>query len=149
MTADLVAFLRERLDEDEQAARIISPGGFAPEVWRAEPVRSGRWMQIVPYERTTDEPPGSEQRASDSPTVLVANNRAEWGHITRHDPARVLAEVDAKRRILDLWREEPKAAELGWDVGWWNAVDEVLQLLALPYAAHHDYRPDWAPSPTA
>jgi hypothetical protein len=51
----------------------------------------------------------------------------------------VLAEVDAKRRILD---------ECGWAVkngGGSAFVLPVLRLLALPYADHPDYRPDWAP----
>ncbi|MFJ9771217.1 DUF6221 family protein [Kitasatospora sp. NPDC101157] len=141
MTDALVQFLRARLDEDEQTARIISCGGFAPEVWRAEPVRSRRWMQIVPFERGLLEPPGSEYRASDSPTVLVANNRAEWAHIERWDPARVVAEVDAKRRILD----ECEGAVNHDSRGMMSMADSVLSLLALPYADHPDYRPEWAP----
>lgn len=97
---DLVEWLKARLDEDERKANIISPGGYAPTEWRAEPVRSGRWMQLIAYDRTNVEPPGSEQRAEESPTVLVADCRAEWAHIVRWDPAAVVRLVAGAREIL-------------------------------------------------
>lgn len=62
----------------------------------------------------------------------------------RHDPARVLAEVDAKRRIVDelLWLEgnannEPVVADY--------CAPIILRLLALPYADHSDYDSAWRP----
>jgi hypothetical protein len=55
------------------------------------------------------------------------------------DPARVLAECEAKRRIV---ARQPglRARDDVRDV-WWD----VLALLALPYADHPDYRPEWKP----
>jgi hypothetical protein len=53
-------------------------------------------------------------------------------------PARVLAECEAKRRIVDLF---PKAAQDG--DGWNEAGIQVLEALALPYADHPDYREEW------
>jgi hypothetical protein len=44
-------------------------------------------------------------------------------------PARVLAECEAKRRIVEQV----------------NGMEYVLRLLALPYADHEDYRPEWRP----
>lgn len=63
-------------------------------------------------------------------------------------PARVLAEVDAKRRILaeHPWRHEPD-----WPSGRQcrQCATEhpctTLRLLALPYAGHPDYREEWRP----
>lgn len=76
------------------------------------------------------------------------------------DPARVLAEVAAKRRTIELhhhrgarehecpawkWRdpdypEDPAERETGW------AIECVtIRLLALPYAEHEAYRQEWAP----
>jgi hypothetical protein len=47
-------------------------------------------------------------------------------HIVRHDPARALRRVEATQLLL-------------------GSVDnDLLPLLALPYADHPDYRPEWA-----
>lgn len=66
------------------------------------------------------------------------------GHIARHDPARVLAECEAKRRIIErqqLFAGAVDAADL-------SVLDElagVLRLFALPYADHPDYDETWRP----
>ena len=63
--------------------------------------------------------------------------------IARFDEDRELAEVDAKRRILDLARDY--SPELGHgDNGEW-ALGEVLRMLALPYADQPGYREEWRP----
>jgi hypothetical protein len=72
-------------------------------------------------------------------------------HIVRNHPARVLAEVEAKRRILARHVLSPPSEnpELPWD----NVADcqfdgepwpcpDILDL-ALPYADHPDYRNGW------
>jgi hypothetical protein len=59
-------------------------------------------------------------------------------------PDRVLADVQAKRKIID--EAEGYHAELEYgDNGEW-AFDCVLRLLALPYADHLDYREEWRPA---
>jgi hypothetical protein len=69
----------------------------------------------------------------------------------RFNPARVLAECAAKRRIveqftmiklLDEWHD------VGPAEGAWIRMQTVLQLMAAPYADHPDYRPEWAPTVT-
>jgi hypothetical protein len=73
----------------------------------------------------------------------------EADHIARHDPARVLAECDAKRRIVDDLelaeisesspaRHYEKAAPYVTD-----RLRRVLMHLALPYADHPDFREEW------
>lgn len=68
-------------------------------------------------------------------------------HIARHDPVRVLAEVEVKRRIVD----EHGPNEYGLcDVCVLNddarrAPCPTLRLLTLPYADHPDYRGEWRP----
>jgi hypothetical protein len=117
VVSELVLFLRARLDEDEQAARATT---------------GGKWY------------------SADVLEVNLAAPRPDAEHIARHDPARVLAEVNAKRRILD--EIVPKVES------YWGAVnsewgceyddpdgDDVLRLLALPYADHPDYDPAWRP----
>lgn len=61
---------------------------------------------------------------------------ADRDHIARHDPIRVLAEVDAKRRILD--------AITRIDISHVAARD-LVAMLALPYAQREGYLEEWAP----
>ncbi|WP_346536961.1 DUF6221 family protein [Micromonospora sp. DPT] len=59
--------------------------------------------------------------------------------------ARVLAEVDAKRRIIDkyeLWSDEKFPDSNG---GYASALADVLSMLALPYADRPGYRDEWKP----
>ncbi|MPZ27529.1 MAG: hypothetical protein GEV12_14250 [Micromonosporaceae bacterium] len=127
----LVEFLRARLDEDEQVATEAlrgypsdDPASAAP--WRAEYHRVMQWPRGRPH----------------SEVQLVV--QAQWGdvhatrHIARHDPARVLAEVDARRRIID----GPNGGGGPESHDEWV---ETLRLLALPYADHDDYDPAWRP----
>jgi len=70
-------------------------------------------------------------------------------HITRHNPKRVLAEVEAKRQVLI--EHQP------WRPRWCSTCDvpgdyqgrehgcTTVRLLALPYADHPDYRDAWRP----
>ncbi|MER7131231.1 DUF6221 family protein [Streptosporangium saharense] len=84
------------------------------------------------------------------------------GHIILHDPARVLREVEAKRRIMGLHQEgvdndlpddeEPDPAAGDTRCMVCAAVGEppyypcqTLRILAHPYADHPDYQPEWAP----
>jgi hypothetical protein len=72
--------------------------------------------------------------------------------------ARLLAECDAKRRILELHARtdfglrrfgcvicnELEAAEGAWGGGDAGPCD-TIRALALPYADHRDYRDEWRP----
>jgi len=93
----------------------------------------------------------------------------EPGNCTCGTPARVLAEVDAKRRMVDAYlppgadphpgqecvnHEGQDPAEHTRDKACSRHLaaserllhsDYVLRLLALPYADHPDYRDDWRP----
>lgn len=79
-------------------------------------------------------------------------------HIARWDPARVLAEVEAKRQLIDLIFRHAATVDGEWgcchDADQIRAgrcpdtpVDDVegLRLLALPYSGHEGYRAGWAP----
>lgn len=77
-------------------------------------------------------------------------HRDDWGMWTFHvDPARVLAECDAKRRIVALhsyeWMGPDDAAEKGCECDYEAWPCPTLRLLALPYADHEDYRQEWKP----
>jgi hypothetical protein len=77
---------------------------------------------------------------------------ANWAgvaeHIVAQDPARVLREIDAKRRILaEVYPEVAKAEEMIQDE-WHSGGDtdgDLLRLLALPYADRPGYREEWRP----
>lgn len=80
----------------------------------------------------------------------VSSHPDAQDHIATWYPRRVLAEVDAKRRIVDklaamcqaadeLDRNDPMGA--GYD-----EAPDLLRLLGLPYADHPDYDPSWKPA---
>lgn len=144
---DLVAFLRARLDIDAQVAREATAAD-----WRN--ASTSRHYEDVagPSEAVFTALP-------DTGLTVVARTGARGDraamvnaeHIARHDPARVLAEVDAKRRIIAEHRGSgvtcPRCS-LGAEDGqvvYWRDPCATLRLLALPYADHPEYRPEWAP----
>jgi hypothetical protein len=59
---------------------------------------------------------------------------ANGTHMARFDPARELAECEAKRMLL--WLSEH---------GCGGDYERVQRALALPYADHPDYLPEWKP----
>ncbi|MFD3532025.1 DUF6221 family protein [Streptomyces sp. NPDC058664] len=134
---DFDAFLDARLDEDEQTAR--EAGGQ----WMVLPVSGWIHTKAVPSREW--QPPGSDHHVASAP---LEGDRA---HIVRHDPARVLAEVDAKRRLAELHQ----AADYEYADGpVCLTCDQggplpypcpTLRLLALPYGPHPDYRDKWRP----
>lgn len=149
MTDVLAEFLLARIADDEAVAREAS-------------ARQGvRWFDeqgIVSSDAKPDGAPGHflDMYAPEGRWMLwdcegaasLGVHEATSAHIARWDPARVLAECQAKRRIVEEW----KAIDLS--VG--DAVDRLLgggekaglaltmRLLALPYADHDDYRQEWA-----
>ena len=98
---------------------------------------------------------GQEGWSADGLTPDLGRPAAE--HAARFDPARVLAECSAKRSTVLACREiRPDLGFLGarprgmadfpltpHDQHQLAAV--TLALLALPYADHHDYLPEWRP----
>lgn len=79
-------------------------------------------------------------------------------HIARHHPARVLAEVDAKRKLIRRIFEYEAKIDSEWgcchyaeeiEAGLCSEVNPAevtaLRLLALPYADHPGYREEWRP----
>ncbi|MEU0991948.1 DUF6221 family protein [Streptomyces sp. NPDC005953] len=153
MTDGLITFLRARLDEDRDEALAASPGPWTPD---------GDEYEVL---------------AADGITVcdgFALSNRqlqATVRHIARHDPARALREVTAKRELLDehlaakhsvcedSWYTCPAATEdrdggvcsqddmhgEPCECGRDDRLARTLQLLALPYADHPDYQESWRP----
>lgn len=73
---------------------------------------------------------------------MVEVDSSAAGHIVRHDPARVLREVAAKRRLLAEASAYSPELEHG-DNGEW-AFDLAVRALASVWSDHPDYRPEWS-----
>jgi hypothetical protein len=159
---ELSEWLRAQLDVDERIAQAAQGVDLRASLGPVD-VRTGapshvtvasseRWsvvdqdIEFRPYQATITVPGGVKVGATTWSDDLSATDVAE--HIARHDPARVLAEVGAKRRIIDLFAGV--ASELG-DVpvspyeGYASGLRDAVRLLALPYADRPGYRDEWRP----
>lgn len=65
-------------------------------------------------------------------------------HLER-ESARVLAECEAKRRIVAIASEQMEVGRRTLARGWEQMAWDALEALALPYADHPDYQPEWRP----
>lgn len=126
---DLIAFLKAQLDEDEASARQ-APGP----TWEHRQIRDEVGGEIVVFEDyiAVADP--------DRNTVVLSDVDDDVRpFVLRHDPARVLRDVEAKRRLLQ--RAESDLADDQWD----EAAQETVKVLALPYADREGYREEWRP----
>ncbi|WP_367134490.1 MULTISPECIES: DUF6221 family protein [Streptomyces] len=158
MTAALVTFLHARLNDDEQVARAAKPGPW---------IRHDHVAGVHADDATPDRPHGSA--VADCRRVPDGHGVPNALHIVRHQPARVLADVAAKRRIVDdyavllseldglrmqmrvasaesrddnfmqMYQQEGKLIEKS------RHLAPVIRSLALPYADHPDYQVEWRP----
>jgi hypothetical protein len=92
-----------------------------------------------------------EAAARHRDTVTFGAERRRVANEALHDPfdpARVLAECEAKRRIVD-YREQVASESAATGVPIFeaqlSAYDAALRALAVPYAEHPDYRDEWRP----
>lgn len=137
--ADLVEFLRARLDEDEQVARAAGERNAddwlyrTPWRLRVDPEDEALAM-VIDADETT--------RKAVDVTGWLVNEAAR--HIVRHDPARVLADMAAKRRVVsECAPYSPPYSDP--DDGTPYFADLILRLLALPYREHPSYKQEWTP----
>jgi len=133
---DLVRWLGKQLEEDERLARAATPGPWS---------RMGR--------RVLDPTPPSD-RLGIGMAVGHAAADADFNetadHIVRHDPARVLREIDSKRAILALHTQSlrdggcqvcdvPGGRRLRPD------ACTTVRMLASAYADRPGFREEWRP----
>lgn len=126
MTDDLAAFVRARLDEDERYARAAEPCS-----WYCD--EEGNVRADAEYVATG---------------MLGAIEEAYRVHIVRHDPARVLREVEAKREIVRrcaVWVNEPDQHPNGLVSPRAVLARQNLRDLAAVWSGHPDYRQEWKP----
>lgn len=139
MTDELITFLRARLGEDEQAARDATHGF------------TGKWTTELGYPVSVADPLPRGASAFDQAVAFDEGSPSteQAAHIARHDPARVLTEVKAKRVIVDRYAEvqemDREDAEPEFAYGRAVGLGEAVRLLALPYAEHAEYQESWRP----
>lgn len=136
MTAmdDLVTWLRAQLDNDERMARAADVKQGDPD-WRVSPVVITRGEHFTVRSVRDARPIARVQRldGDEGEPAAILDGAAVAEHIANWDPARVLAEVAAKRRVIE----------------WLHPVDRtgmasiLLRTLALPYADCPGYRDEW------
>jgi hypothetical protein len=133
---DLIEFLQARFDEDAELARQARDVGGAP-----------AWDPAADVLLTSGL--ANRRRLADR-GVPDALKGAVEAHMARHDPARVLREVDAKRAVVQGYERalENRRAHPGdlASAGALLALHGAVKHLALPFADHPDYRPEWAPT---
>jgi hypothetical protein len=163
----LVAWLRQQLDEDERWAKTADEGPWKVGVTSGMAYANGQWAygsDTVRYEGGEVWPQRRKIRGShvSGQKCLIAtmedcglsSREANAEHIARHDPARVLREVEAKRRIIDefvIARAKFKRVipgndfEAGERAARFHSMHLAVRLLALPYSGRPGYREEWKP----
>jgi hypothetical protein len=141
---ELIAFVRQQLDEDERVALAVTEMARFDE-WDAvgsavdDEIGRSNW-EVVGIARP--------------PTAPAA--KAISQHIARWDPARVLAEVEAKRAMLDVILAYEAKIDGEW--GCCHSADAIgagrcpeidpneihaIRVLAQPYAGREGWREEW------
>lgn len=124
---ELVQWLGEQLDDDELAAL------------GAKGDTSGCWTRF-------DGPPEDIALYSKSGKLTVGQDR----HIARHDPARVLLDIAADRKLLALFvevgaREVDLNDAAEYAHGWVNALGMAVRLRASAFSKRPGYSEEWRP----
>lgn len=119
----LVEFLRARLDEDEALARDLDLDRAGEMYSDGSGIAEMDGFPSYPWGALPEELPFM----------------AGPGH-----PARVLAEVAAKRELISEIRYFEDRIDSEWGIGKGTGDDEsALRLLAAPYSGHPDFDPAW------
>jgi hypothetical protein len=141
MTLSIVDFLNARLKDDADTAEAARD--LMDEPWK-----------ILP-EGPEEENYSGEYRISNGITVAGHVEEAKAAFIARHDPARVLREVEAKRTIVDLHgrKHECSTFDHNGDIdscSYCSSPEDCSTLLALAsiYSDHPGYQEEWAPIAT-
>jgi hypothetical protein len=133
----IAAFVLARLDELEHKARATAYS-FASSIedpWSVRQKDRRDEMSWAVYSQ------GKYLKASEL-------HEADARHIAAHDPAYVLADIAAKRRIVATFVEvdaHPNRLVYAFMQQQWVALRAVVAGLALPFARHPDYQESWKP----
>lgn len=142
---DLIEFLRARLDEDEAAAKAADLGAH-----RGAASHGGHWYaRVSPYDTLPGQAErwfvedGFEEAVARRVDAEAGDARGQAQHIARWDPARALAEVAARRAIVDYAQtcEQQWQLHVGeaYSTAEYAATHRTVRYLATVYAEHPDY----------
>ncbi|MEU6535527.1 DUF6221 family protein [Streptomyces sp. NPDC047000] len=125
MSTELVKWIREQLDEDERIAR-----GCSGTDWWEHPKN---WVSAPQLNR-----------------VALAVHDGDRAHILRHDPARVLRDIDADRALIAEYLAAQETVDATahpdmYDVGRAQGLEEAVRYRALRFDARTGYREEWRP----
>lgn len=144
---DLASWLLEQIAEDERRAKAMAteyptPWDVADRGWMARVVADGpHFHEVIRVE---------QHQVSETAWLTDVIQ-----HVETWNPARVLAECEAKRQIIE---QAAEATGLDMQVDSDRRVgrrdestepyvgDVILRALALPYADRPGYRPEWRPA---
>lgn len=123
---ELITWLRAQIDDDERIARATN----------SQPGQRYSWEV---RERSPRDLPEIYLKGEHFRVVDELDDESA-AHIARHDPARVLREVEAKRRLLHDF-----GGFFGLDDFPRGLVEYAFKLVALPYSDRPGYREEWKP----
>ena len=136
MTDDLTAFLSARLDEDEAVAKAAASAA------------GPRWHHELYWPDDGGDATAVIFSAAGAPLADTLHREDEEmaAHIARHDPARVLRDVEAKRRLLARHWPDRFGCQYCADGGH-NSDRGCADLadLGAIWSDHPDYREEWKP----
>jgi hypothetical protein len=131
----LMAFIEARLADDERLAQAIT---------------GKEWHEGSAWLRDMIHP--LQSQLIDRPHFIPMITEEDIRHIARHDPARVLREVAAKRGLLERARRHQRWAETTPASAFKalaTASQIMLSFMASVWSDHPDYLPEWAPERVA
>lgn len=153
----LIEFLLARIAEDEAVALAangprwghgdgnVSTGGL----YSLAPGEDDGWS-IAWFELGTANADARGRRVLPRWATMERRAHENSVHAARHDPARVLAECAAKRRIVEHaqdWAETLHEVPSGWTeetaTAYRMAMDWTLRVLAQPYHDHPAFNQEW------
>lgn len=139
---NIAEFITARLDEDERAIAAVLRNAPA---WTVDDDATG-WEQGFT---------GVVNDKGRAVAAVVGGYAA--AHIARHDPTRVLADIDAKRKLIMEAFYYAAKIDGEWGCGCSAQViaaghcheerpedQPVLRILATCWSNHPDYKPSWA-----
>jgi uncharacterized protein DUF6221 len=125
LSTELIKWIREQLDEDERIA-----GGCSGTDWWEHPKN---WVSAPPLNR-----------------VALVVHDGDRAHILRHDPTRVLRDIETDRKLISDYADAHEAVDAAdhpdmYDVGRAQGLEEALRYRALRFDARPGYREEWRP----
>lgn len=122
MSNDMVTWLRQQLDHYEELASGASPGP-----WHL----NAEHDEVLAVDDIT---------VAEGFALSGRQLRATTEHIALHDPTGVLADIEAKRDMLDEL-DRMERDEIGWD----SIEDLMRRMMAVGYAHRPGYKEAWRP----